>query len=471
MRFAAALVTGLVVCVPPARGDDVDPIPLPCGDGAGCEVAGLDFWWEESAFDDIMWDTGWVPTDSDVQVRFALTVLGRTQVGMSGTAETSWPEPLTVGIPGQPATGWLSVGYGAQLTAKLRFHVTILGSDYDWEGDLPFISDYPTDLLLLAETVFDPFVLAGAPVNPVTAYDITDRFTVFTYDILGAVGIPGVEGSVSLQMEAALEARYHTARIDVGTAPVIFAEGGTTRLDPPGPEGYGAAADFSVLPWGIVDYAGGFNLYPHVTVEIIGFTVIDEDLAAIPIVLDLTSVPTAFEPAAVHVPLPDVGLTPGELAVTETAPGLLTFENAGEAPLLVHAESWPASLVGLPPSFVVAPGATQDVEVTPVAGAESGVVLVAFSTNDPDTAELVVPVTVTAIPAPPEPDAGPGGPGDGDAGGGPGGELGSPDGGCGCRAGGGGTGTPGGLLLSALGLALVSLSRTSPRRRSRRARA
>lgn len=259
------LLAGLLAGGDLARAEDVPPLSPPHA------ASDVDFWWEHRAFDDFSYDTGWVPSGSDVQVRFGLTVLGRTEVGLGGTADTTWPEALTVAIPGRPATGWLSLGYGIEITARLKIDVTILGTDYVWEGDLPFV-DLPSDLLMAQDVVFDPFVLPGADPAEILAMDDTERVRVLTYDVAGAVGIPGVEGSISLDVAALLQAAYHTDRIDFGAAVVnpapIDMQDGVTRLEAQAPWGYGPAADYQVLPVGVLDYAGGVTLYPHVTVAI-----------------------------------------------------------------------------------------------------------------------------------------------------------------------------------------------------------
>lgn len=442
--LAAGALAALAPAASPALADDVPVPPDPIR-----PAANVDFWWENRAFDDFMFDTGWIPSGSDVQVRFALTVLGRTEVGLGGTCETSWPQPLTVRVPGRPLTGWLSIGYGMFIVADLRVDVTILGEDVFYEGPLPFL-DLPSDLLLASDLAFDPFVLPGADPNPVAVSDTTERVRALTYDVAGAIGIPGVEGSISLDVQALLEAQYHTDRIDVGDTAPIELEGGTTLIPQPDPAGYGRSVDYEVLPEGIVDYLGGAILYPHVTVAVLGFTVIDEDLAMIPVSFDLTSVSSEFDPAAVHVPLPDLALTPAALTISAAAPGTVTFHSSGEADGFVQAIDWPAPLLGGPPALVVPAGQARSVGIA-TSSTQAATVVVTFSTNDPDRPTLTVPVTILAGGGGGNGDAGPGadpGPGDAAAG-------------CDCRAGRPDTASTGGLAAA---LALLILVR---RRRAR----
>ncbi len=433
-----------------ARADDVPVPPEPIR-----PAANVDFWWEDRAFEDFMYDTGWVPSGSDVQVRFGLTVLGRTEVGLGGACETTWPDPLTVRVPGRPLTGWLSIGYGMAIIADLRIDVTVLGEHITYEGPLPFL-DLPSDLLMADDLAFDPFVLPGADPNPVGVSDTTERVRALTYDVAGAIGIPGVEGSISLDVQALLEAEYHTDRLNVTGAAPIELEGGTTLIAPPGPEGYGRAADYQVLPDGVVDYIGGAILYPHVTVAVLGFTIIDEDLAMIPVSFDLTTVSTVFDPAPVHVPLPDVAATPAELTISADAPGAVTFHSSGEADVTVRAAEWPAELVGPPPELTAPAGQARSVEVA-TATRTPATLVVSFETNDPDRPLITVPVIVLAAPAAGS-DGGPGAdPGPGDAAG------------CDCR-----TGTRGARFqwgaVAALALLLVTADATRSWRRSRRRR-
>jgi MYXO-CTERM domain-containing protein len=449
----AAIVLACLISLTAARAhaDDVEPLPG-CGDALRCEAAEVDFWWEEAAFADLVFDTGWVPPASNVQLRFGLTVLGRSQVGLGGWAQTAWPTPLTLAVPGRPATGWLSIGYGIEVTARLRFHVTILGTTYSWEGDLPFLADYPTDLLMADDAIFDPFVLPGATPGLVTVSDTTSRIRALTYDLAGIVPVPGTEGSVSLDVQGQLAASYRGDRIDLGHDAVeiaaITAEGGTTRLVAPGPQGFGAAIDYEVRPAGTLAYAGGLLLYPHVTLRLLGITIVDQDLAVIPITFGLGARAPAFEPAPVYVPLPDVTVSPAALTIAEAAPGTLTLGNAGEAVLEVWAVGWPAELAGAAPTLIIPAGEHVDLSLAPAAGTGAGPIVLALATTDPDTPTLAIPITITVDPAD---DAGDG---DGDD------DAGSPAGGC-CQA---GSGAPAGGLLVLGVLGLLARRRRTPRR-------
>src|SRR5436190_9252564 len=60
-------------------------------DHVGCTVEDVDFTHRDALFDDVMLDSGWVPADAAVQVRFAVFIGGSTQVDMGGTSVTSWP--------------------------------------------------------------------------------------------------------------------------------------------------------------------------------------------------------------------------------------------------------------------------------------------------------------------------------------------------------------------------------------------
>src|SRR5690606_29029694 len=82
-----------------ARGQDVLPTCEP--DQVGCHSADVDFHHEDVLFDGIMLDSGWVPSGSPLQVRFAVFAGGSTVVDLGGTAMTSWPAALEVAVPGR----------------------------------------------------------------------------------------------------------------------------------------------------------------------------------------------------------------------------------------------------------------------------------------------------------------------------------------------------------------------------------
>ena len=436
----------------------------PCPpDHVGCHRADVDFHHRDALFDDVMLDSGWVPPGAAVQVRFAVFLGGSTEVDLGGTAVTSWPPALDVAVPGRPDTGRLAINYGIEIIARIRFDVTVGGVHYTWEGDIPIPGGIPRDLRLADEIVFDPFVLPPSDPRPVLAWDDTERVTVLEVDITDAlIPIPGIGGGFVVDAVGALEGSYQTDRIEVSDAVTdILAEGAsvTVRPDPGAPE-LGAAKDLTILPHGTIGYDGLITLYPGLFIEIAGSR-FDLTLAEVPLNVVDRSSNTDFDPAMVHVPLPDIRvdqtlLTFGETAVGGASERLLTIHNEGEAELRVGASEVASPFgVGIP-TLTIPPRSSARLLVTYVPtenGMASGILL--LSSNDPD--EPIVTIRLggdatggftddAAVPL--------------DAGVGP---IGPTDGGCGCRAAALASPAPGWLLAIPLAWALR-------RRRARRGR-
>src|SRR5690606_24017004 len=193
------------------------------------------------------------------------------------------------------------------------------GIRYREEIDIPMPGGIPRDLRVAAETLFDPFVLPGADPRPITAWDDTDRVRVVEIDVTDSlIPIPGVGGGFAFDAVASLEGSYRTDRIAITDALTDITEERASvvvRADPGAVE-LGAAKDYTVLPHGTITYDGVVTFYPTFFIEVPGRRW-DLTIAEIPLhVVDLSAA-TDFEPADVHVPLPDVRLEETSLAFGE----------------------------------------------------------------------------------------------------------------------------------------------------------
>lgn len=447
MRAALAIVIVLGMTPLAAMAQDagvgdggVPPWIAECPpDNVGCHTADVDFHHRDALFDDVMLDSGWVPSGSPLQVRFALFLGGSTEVDLGGTAVTSWPPALDVAVPGRPSTGRLAINYGLELIARIRIDVEVAGVRYTWEGDIPIPGGIPRDLRLYDEVVFDPFVLPLAEPRPIIAWDDTDVVTVLNVDLTDSlIPIPGIGGGFLVDAVGSLQGTYQTDRIEISDAVTdITEEGGSVivRADPGATE-LGAAKDYTVLPHGTIGYDGVITLFPRLYVEIAGRR-FDLTLAEIPLnVVDL-SAETAFEPASVHVPLPDVRVDPMVLALGEadlgaTVERLVTVYNDGEAELRVTLADPAAPFTVSSPDLTIPPSSSQRVAVRfmPEALGDASTVLL-LATNDPD--EPLVSIRLSGLGT----GSLDGGASELDGGVGDGGTGFVTAGGCGCRAAGG----------------------------------
>lgn len=373
-----------------------------CPDGVvGCSASDVDWHSENSLFDSVDWDTGWVPAGSPIQLRFGLVIAGETMVDLGGTVVGSWPPAIAVGVHGRPGAGLLTMNYGFELIAMLRFDVEVAGIRYDWEGDIP-IPFIPEDLRLAGEAVFDPFLLPGVEERPVVIADETDPVRVLWYDALSSIiPIPGVGGGFLVAAQAELETSYQTERIEVEGGLPIVGEDELTRLDPPSVEdpdaegGYGAELEVTAHPVGSLSYDGRVLIIPELYLEVVG-TRFDYPLAEIPINLVDLEEEVIFDDETVELPLPDVDVQPARLdlgwgyleAVTSQP---LVLLNNGNAPLVVEAVTETGPFTMEPAYTVLDPHSTERVSIRfrpEIEGLQS--VMFELATNDPDEPSILV---------------------------------------------------------------------------------
>jgi hypothetical protein len=409
-------------------------------DALGCYDEEVAFLWSDRLFDTIEVDSGWVPSGAPLQVRVGFRLAGETRIEMPATAYAFWPTALSILPVGLADGGRLAIDYGLEITARLRFDVTIAGVRYVWEGDIPLPGGIPRDLRMAGETRWTPFALPGSAPRPVSVRDATAPITALSVSldsVIGSVAGAVVDGGLSLGLRGELSAAYQGERIDVirselpgGPSVPISAHLGAAIVAAPVATGYGAAEDLALRPRGRITYTGTLVAEPTVFVELVGRRF---ELARFefPIPIVDTSSEPAFEGAPIHVPLPDVAtvedaLAFGRVSVGSRASASVRFRNDGEAELWVRP-------VSPEPPFEVAgdelrlpPRSERSVPIS-FAPARAGVVsgLVAFATNDPDRPTFTVRV------------AGEGGLADagaGDAAVDGGRSVGVAAGGCGCRA-------------------------------------
>ncbi|MCB9633390.1 MAG: choice-of-anchor D domain-containing protein [Sandaracinus sp.] len=346
----------------------------------------MSFLHREALFDAIDLDSGWVPGGSALQVRFAVRLAGETEVALAGDLVSTWPESITATAEGAPEGGRLTIDYGLELVARIRFDL----EGIRWEGDIPIPGGIPRDLRTAAETLFDPWVLPGADPRPVTAYDETENIRVLNVGLGSIIPIPGVDGGFEVGMSASLRGSYASNRLVITPGEdVIEMEMGSLRWLAPA-EGWGPGFDTSMRPEGTIRWEAGVVLRPALYVEVLGSR-FDLPIAEIPItVLDLMN-DTAFETANARVPLPDLRVEPGtrvafgSVDVGEESRANLTLHNDGEAPLelTIRAPSAPFSVEGGTFSMPPRSRLSLPVRFQPTDDGARSAMVVLFS-NDPD---------------------------------------------------------------------------------------
>ncbi len=414
-----------------------------------CERATLAASKSDKAPYDFDWDTGWVPANSPIQVRFALKVHNRTQVNLGGTLDSTWPDPITLTPKGTMQTGLIAIDDGLEVVAQGKFTVTVLGKTYSWTGNLPGLPN--VELLAKGSEKFDPWAYKEAG-NPPTVSADSPTTKLAQVDLTKIiVNIPGISGGFELDGSATYSAWYDTLRLAFdevnGVSPipeVDYVDPSTRLLITHAP-----SFDTSVFIHGEVTHQVTVHLIPAFYFSILGkdFTL---PLANLPVALPASAPqPWDFDPLPVHVPLPEIQVKQpevdlGDIPVNVATSTLLPVDDIGEEQLVVDASTQaPVAFIDTT-HFTVAPAQTGSVKVaiTPAAAGPIDALIV-VATNDPLQPETGIHIKANAV-------AG----------------MGTPineEGGCGCHAAGeapGGTGA--GLFGLALGLALVIRRRLPP---------
>lgn len=359
------------------------------------------------AFD---WDTGWIPSGSALQVRLYAKLPAYSLVELQGGIFATWPDPITIEPFGLRGTGKLQFDYGLQIGAKAKFSVTVLGKDYGWEGDVPFVPK--VDFHVAGYRAFDPW--AWEPGVLTSGY--TPKLTLFTVDITDAfIPIPGIGGGISLDVQGELGVRYTTTKI------VVQPTNGTVTKevdkDVTGPKQVathkwqqGAWGEYLIHPEGTMEYGGVIHLIPSFYIEILtkkfSIPIYDFEYG-----IDIDKQVWVFDDELVHVPLPDVRapaedrFSTGDIPLGEFGLIELKFDNVGEAIVRLDAESDHPAFKLMDTYAEIDPGESKKLRVRyspSKLGAVQGKVKV--TTNDPDQPEFSFELDGNAVAPPPEPD-------------------------------------------------------------------
>ncbi|XYH98964.1 choice-of-anchor D domain-containing protein [Sorangium sp. So ce1128] len=456
--FHTACTAAALTLLVPAAASAYDSLAAPCPDDPlMCARGAVAFQRRDAIPLELDFETGWIPPSSPLQVSLRAAVYANTQVSLSGALEASWPEALSLTAPGDEGGGEFSCDYGLDVSAQGRVSVSILGQDFDWTGDIPYVPQI--DFQVHTRDQFDAWGWDPG-IMLASSTDLQRLASVSVGDIIGG-SIPGIDGRFELDVAMDVTARYVTHRVAIETldqATVsggdITSERGTSATEYMG----GPSVELNVRPEGSVRYEGTLHLIPAFSVSLLGreWSI---PIADIPLAFPLTERDWVFESERVHVPLPDLALDKqeidfGAVEVGQANVELVALSNAGEALLDVAVTTDDASIFELAdPALAIDPETTVDfaIRFAPKAAGEFTATLLVAS-NDPDEPEQVVTVRGTGVARPEEQPA--------DV------EPADQDGGCACRAAAGAPrGGAGGGGWAAAGLSLAALAGGLGRRR------
>ncbi|MCK6505528.1 MYXO-CTERM sorting domain-containing protein [Myxococcota bacterium] len=391
-------------------------------------------------------DSGWLPADSPVQVRFQVLGLGATQVVMEGDADLWWPTDLNLSFLPEPGSGELFVDTNLQAVSTVRFDIF----GYSWESEI----DSRTLDDVVGGATFDPFVLDDSSENRVEIVSDDGAVELITYslEVFAGVGLTfsadigpeatiGFEG-IGWQTEDALLTSASGALTYAATGQAVQEVVATFLA------AWDATLDLVITPQ--VDLDAGF---------LGSYTVVEFE---IPITLSATSFEQAFPPTSLAFPLPvlDVDVESydfGELTVGDLANLNLAIYNDGELDLEgVPALTGSSYFLIYPNYFQAGPGHEDGLVVTfapETTGSFQASLL--LTSNDPSQPTKEILLTGVAV-DPPVVDDGGGDTGTDAEDDGTDPTISTEVNGCGCASGSAPAGLP---LLASLGLGLVALGR------------
>lgn len=219
----------------------------------------------DQPFNGVSLDTGWVPSGSAVQIRFATSITGTAEAVLPGTGrlEKSGGQ-LDLTYAGVPAGGKVKMDIGFAISAKLKISVT----GFNWEGNLPLVPQF--DLRFVDEEPLTAFVLAGAAPRPVHLEDTKPKQQLFQVPIPGlsiSWGPITLGGVVLVKAGGTISGDFSGVEIattlDGGGPTLVHTSEGqvATTLDR-GKNPEHASAIYKAA----MHYSGTITLYPTITV-------------------------------------------------------------------------------------------------------------------------------------------------------------------------------------------------------------
>ena len=329
-------------------------------------------------------DSGWMPKDGLLAVRFQIDAEGGADVEMEGESTLQWPTDLNLGFSPTPESGYIEVDSELGVVVSLKFDIDI----YSWESEVA--SEY---VEVAGETWFEPFLLDGGVQESVemTAEGRSETIFEYYYDVLS--GVASVGFYADLQPQSDLKFEGVAWEVDEGSSEVA---GEAITFPADGQPYYETDAVF------VGNWENELNLVftPVFQVCITVLGCYDIEITEVPLNLVTESFNQNFPAIPLHFPLPvlDAFVSDHDFGAVEVG-NLANFEvpisNLGELPL-----EGTATIVGgsgftvFPDYFMAGEGTTDGMVVTfsPEAEGLTEAALV-ISSNDPTSPDLEILLT------------------------------------------------------------------------------
>jgi len=157
-------------------------------------------------FDDFALDTGWIPNNSPVQMRFYASASNSVAMSLPGEAIYDW-STHELQFVGAALAGSFNYNVGLELFAGVKV-------DFDfvqWESDLLG----PYDWLIDEGAVFTPYLLPGNPERPIAVSETSDAFPLASVPLIPDIII--LSGNLDIDLFVDIQADLQCERIEVET--------------------------------------------------------------------------------------------------------------------------------------------------------------------------------------------------------------------------------------------------------------
>lgn len=336
---------------------------------------------------DVDYDTGWVPSGSDVQVRMQLRISCEFGAQLDGEGVMTWPPSMQVHFEGAPRGGEFTESIGVFFETRIRWDINVLGVTFRGEMPIPFVPRVDMGCLDRS-TRFTPFLLSGNPLRPARLVCTMGPIEVFNLDLLDLL-LPEISGLASARIIVKL--KVDTNSYFQGTKFII------SEHDQQITEEYGRAyvypraapaLDMTARYFADLSHQIIITLQPSVEFEVLGIG-FGFDIIDVPITVPEITDEWAFDPAEMSFLFPDIDVPRTlDFGLTQVdRPRLKRFEvqNVGFEELLVRARS--ALPFGVDESIelaIDAPGMDDLTVSFDPEGEGTAVGLLRLKTNDPD---------------------------------------------------------------------------------------
>jgi MYXO-CTERM domain-containing protein len=315
-------------------------------------------------------DTGWVPANSPIQVRFTFGISCGYHILMDGYAVGSWPDRPgpQLSFRGQSLGGFYEMSYTLDFDVSVRLDVEIAGVQITEEIDIPYVPDLHFGLY--DKKRFTPFLLLGNPERPFEIQDDIPYTHIIRIDLLQLMGTNIPSDLLGVYLDIYLSgyagSRFEGRRILVETnqsnpeftfPPLEFTIENEQKWLPTNPAD---ATPMSRATYeGAATHYAAVSVFPEVTLELMGNQFMNLPLFEIPFPLPDTDEYWIFDPVSFGLGLPNLftaeRMVVGAAEIGDEVEGHLTIQNTGGHLLRGEAHVDPPFYVPYPPRFEVAP--------------------------------------------------------------------------------------------------------------------